>query len=607
MTGNPENIEPRFFGKIFPSATVQDGIEYAIEVVEGKIIACEIVIAACKRFLRDLERAQGDDAPFIFSVNRAQHILDFVHNFCVHVKGKRFRGKPIDLMDFHVFILINIFGFVKPHYDEITGEHIHDDDGNPAYIRRFRHAVTYVARKNAKSAIASAVGLYMTEFDGEGGAEVYSAATTREQARIVFDDAAQMVKASPNLMAYLKTTDKSIFCEDSYSRFQHVSADAQTLDGKNVHCALIDEIHAHKTRDVYDVMETATGARDQPLIFVISTAGTILDGIAVELKNYGIKILENRIEESDETDAFFFIWYTLDKEDLESDEIYKDNKLWFKANPGLGICKSIQDMKTLAKKALEETTARANFMTKHLNVFVNGSFAWMDMQKWNALKRSSIIKEEVLKKMPFILSVDLAEKIDICAATKTYWAPNGDIAFKSRFWLPEGRLDTCSGEMRERYERWAALDLLKLTPGDAVDVEMVKEDLREWVKGEEDNLEEFAYDPWHATQFAISVNQRYGWNVVEVPQVVRNLSESMKLVEEFTYLRRLYACDNEAFTWMIANVQANRDRNGNLFPDKSSREYKIDGPSSLFTGVSRVIRHTMPDDVPELPDNMGTL
>lgn len=606
MTVNPPQLA-RAHGRAISNPVVQDGIDYAYDIVEGKILACKVVVKACERFIEDLHRAEEENPPFIFSTNRAQHVLDFVSKFCVHVKGKRWRGKPIDLMDFHVFILVNIFGFVKPHLDEITGEHLTDDSGTLQYVRRFSHAVTYLARKNAKSAIASAVGLYMTEFDGEGGAEVYSAATTREQARIVFDDAAQMVKASLNLQQHLKTTDKSIFSESSYSRFMHVSADANSLDGKNVHCALIDEIHAHKTRDVYDVMETATGSRDQPLIFVISTAGVILDGIAIELKDYGMKILDKRIEQSEETDSFFFIWYTMDEEDMETDEVYRDPTLWFKANPALGVSKSIQDMKVLAKKALEQPSSRNNFQTKHLNIFVNGAFSWMDMQKYGKLKKSSTIKHDLLATLPYIISVDLAEKIDICAAVKTYWTDKGGLAFFSKFWLPEGRLDTCSDEMRERYERWAAYGWLKLTSGDAIDIETIKSDLIEWVKGSEDNLQEMAYDPWHATQFAISMNQKHGWQVVEVPQNVRNLNEAMKHIEGTVYSNKMYVDENEAFTWMMGNVNANRDRNGNIFPDKSSREYKIDGPSALFTGVSRIIRHTIADTVPEMPDNMGSL
>lgn len=606
LTELPKYNGMRIHGIAHKDVQVEDGIEYARQVVDGEVYVCRYVLLACKRFMRDLKRSEDENDDLEFSYARAQHVLDFAKHYCVHVKGKRWRGKPVDVMDFHAFILINIFGFIKPLRDEITGENLFDEDGDPIFIRRFTHAFPLVARKNAKSFIASVVGNYMVFADGEGGAEVYSAATTRQQAKIVFDDAKEMVKASSRMREHLKTTEKSIFHPASYSRFMPVSSEAGTLDGLNVHCAIIDEIHAHKKRDLYDVLETATGARDQPLIFVISTAGVILDGICVELRNYGVKILEQE-HDTEETDAFFFIWYTMDEEDLEGEganEVYDKPHLWFKANPGLGVCKSIKDMKVLASKAKQENTARANFNTKHLNVFVNGAFAWCNMEKYRASKKSDKLK---FKGKDFIIGVDLAEKIDICAATKVYFTQKGHLAFKVKYWLPEGRLETCSYEMRERYEMWYSKGWLKLTSGDAIDFNEVREDIAEWVEGEEDNFLELAYDPWHATQFATSCNEKHGWEVVEVPQVVRNLNEAMRHVEETMYLGRLYPPADGATEWMISNVQANRDRNGNIFPDKSNAELKIDSASALFTAVSRIIRHTQGDVIPDLPENMGTL
>lgn len=594
----------RCHGEAYKNATIQDGINYAVNVCNGDVLACKWVRLACERFLDDLEDIEAGKVDFIFSQNRANHILDFAKNYCVHVKGKRWRGKPVDLMDFHVFILINIFGFVKPMRDEITGEAVVDAEGEEVYIRRFTNAFLLVARKNAKSFLASVIGLYMLFADGEGGSEVYSAATTRDQARIIFDDSSEMVKASSRLNGKLKVTDKAISHANSYSRFMPVSSDAGTLDGKNVHCALIDEIHAHKKRDVYDVLETATGSRDQPLILTVSTAGVILDGICAELRDYGCKVLDKKVEAKDEADSYFFIWYTLDDGDLEREDIYKNPDIWFKANPGMGVCKSIDDMKKIASKAAEQPSSRANFQTKYLNIFVNSAFAWMDMERFRKLKKSNKLK---LKGLPFVLSVDLAEKIDICAAVKTYYADNGHLASECKFWLPEGRLKTCTQETKERYERWFANGWLKFTPGDAVDIEMVKTDLRDWVRGEEDNMTEFAYDPWHATQFAIAMQEKYGWEVIEVPQNVRNLNEALRKVEELVFLNGYFPPDNFAFEWMMGNVEVNRDRNGNLFPDKSSRENKIDAASALFTGVSRIIRHVQSDHIPDLPDNMGTL
>lgn len=320
-------------------AIVADGIQYAEQVVAGEIVACELVRLACQRFLNDLEN--GPERGIYFIEDRAQHILDF-YSFIPHVKGA-LAGKPIDLMPWHVFILINIFGFVIPLIDEQTGKEVIDEDGDVVFVRRFRTAYNEVARKNAKSTLSSGIGLYMTGADGEGGAEVYSAATTRDQARIVFEDAKNMLKKSKATLGRLFEFNKlAIYQERTASKFEPLSSDANNLDGLNIHCGIVDELHAHKTRDVWDVLETATGARLQSLLFGITTAGFNKEGICYELRDYGIKVLRGQVDD----DSFFAIIYTLDKDDDPFDET-----VWQKANPGLGVCKRWDDLRRLAKKA----------------------------------------------------------------------------------------------------------------------------------------------------------------------------------------------------------------------------------------------------------------
>ena len=235
-------------------AKVADGIRYAERVVAGEIVAGEFVRLACQRFLDDLK--YGEKRGIYFSEPRAQHILNF-YKFVPHVKGA-LAGQPIELMDWHVFILINIFGFVIPLVNEETGEVVmrSDGSGRPVMVRRFRTAYNEVARKNAKSTLSSGIGLYMTGADSEGGAEVYSAATTRDQARIVFEDAKNMVRKARSTLGRLFDFNKlAIYQEQSASKFEPLSSDANNLDGLNIHCAIIDELHAHKTRDVWDVLQ----------------------------------------------------------------------------------------------------------------------------------------------------------------------------------------------------------------------------------------------------------------------------------------------------------------------------------------------------------------
>lgn len=553
-------------------ATVQAGIQYAERVLSGEIVAGELVRLACQRFLNDLEH--GPERGIYFSEDRAQHILDF-YNFVPHVKGA-LAGKPIELMPWHVFILINLFGFIIPLIDEITGEQVLDEDGDGVMVRRFRTAYNEVARKNAKSTVSSGIGLYMTGADGEGGAEVYSAATTRDQARIVFDDAKNMIKKAPRTLGRLFGHVKlNIHQERSASKFEPLSSDANNLDGLNIHCGIVDELHAHRTRDVWDVLETATGARLQSLLFAITTAGTNKEGICFEQRDYAIKVLRGVVDD----DTYFAVIYTLDEEDDPFDEAN-----WPKANPGLGICKRWDDMRRLAKKAREQVAARPNFFTKHLNIWVTAESAWMDMDRW--AKREGIADFEERKKWPLWVGVDLANKIDICAAVKVWRDPTGKTHTEPRFWLPEGRIETAPNHIAELYRKWSDAGFLELTDGDVIDHGFIKAEIVEWVKGE--SLKEIAFDPWSATQFSLALAEE-GLPLVEVAQTVKNLSESMKSVQAEVYGSKIHHDGNPVMTWMMSNITVKPDKNDNIFPNKSTPENKIDGPVALFTAKSRLL------------------
>ncbi|RCI91758.1 terminase large subunit, partial [Klebsiella pneumoniae] len=454
-------------------ATVADGFRYAERVVSGDIVAGELVRLACQRFFHDLEH--GPERGVYFDEGRAQHVLDF-YNFVPHVKG-HLTGKPIELMDWHTFILINLFGFVVPLIDEITFESI--------------LAYDEVARKNAKSTLSSGIGLYMTGADGEGGSEVYSAATTRDQARIVFDDAKRMIKLAPKTLGRLFGSNKlNIHQERTGSKFEPVASDANNLDGLNIHCGIVDELHAHKTRDVWEVLETATGARLQSLIFAITTAGFNKEGICYEQRDYAIKVLKN-FDNPDplsiKDDSYFALIYTLDEGDDPFDEAN-----WPKANPGLGICKRWDDMRRLAKKAKEQVAARVGFFTKHLNIWVQGEKAWMDMARWEKCRDDW--DDSTSANWSMWLGVDLSNKIDISAAVKVWLAPNGDVYVRSRFWIPEGRLEACSKQQADLYRKWNLAGFLEFTDGDVVDHAVIKEETIEWARG--NSLNEFAYDPW---------------------------------------------------------------------------------------------------------------
>ncbi|MCO7225766.1 terminase large subunit [Pleionea sp. CnH1-48] len=511
---------------------------------------------ACKRFLNDLMRSKLEpDYPYEWDQSKAKEHLDFYPLFTQHVKGK-LAGEPIEVEPWQGFIVGNLFGWVH----------------RETRLRRYRIAYNEVARKNSKSTLSSGIGLYMTALDGEGGAEVYSAATTRDQARIVFNDAQQMVKKSKALSKVFGVHQRNIHHLASGSKFEPLSADANTLDGLNVHCGIIDELHAHQKRDVYDVIETATGAREQPLIFVITTAGFNKLGVCYELREYAMKVLRGVVDD----DSFFAAIFTLDE-----DDDWRDESVWMKANPNLGKSKKWDDMRRLAKKAKEMPTARNNFLTKHLNIWVNAASAWMNAEKWAELPEFKVTHSS----WPCWIGLDLSSKLDITALIALF--RNGEnYAFKCKFFLPEETIITKTQTIANLYQTWCDLGFLELTEGNVIDHEAVKESIREW--GASYNVQAVCFDPWNATQLATELLAE-GVPMVEVHQSVKNLSEAMKECEALTYSGRIAKEVNQCMDWMISNVTCVEDRNGNVFPRKEHRDNKIDGPVALFTALSRAL------------------
>ena len=530
-------------------ATLSSSVQYAVDVTNGSIVSNKWAKLSCQRFLDDL-----DSGKWVFDEAKATKILEFFPDFIRHVKGK-LAGEPYHLSDWEGFILINLFGWVN-------------SDGN----RRFRTAYIEVARKNSKSTFCSGVALFLTAFDGEGGAEVYSAATTRDQARIVFGDAQTMIRKSPQLKRVFGVHKLNIHYLKNASKFEPLSSDAQTLDGLNIHGAILDEVHAHKTREVWDVVETATGARQQPLLLAITTAGFNKQGIGYEQREYVTKVLSGVADD----DSYFGIIFTLDEEDDPFDETN-----WIKANPNLGRSKKLDDMQRLAKKALEMPAARNNFLTKHLNIWVNAETAWLDMAKWDKLP----MLEEEPKELPCYIGLDLANKLDVAALIAAF--PDGKkIKYICKFYLPENQIYNKSRNIGNMYQTWADQGYLTLTDGDVIDHEVIEDDLREML--DKYNVQAVGFDPWGSTQLAIRMEQD-GAPMVEIPQTVKNISEAMKEVEAKVISGDLVRQKNPVMDWMASNIVVKLDKNENYFPNKEHRDNKIDGMVALFMAVNRIL------------------
>lgn len=509
----------------------------------------------------DLER---DDWDFYFDEAHADAVVSFIEAL-PHIKGSKFAGQRITLGDWQCFIITTVFGWL-----------------NSEGKRRFKTAYIEVPRKNGKSTMTAPIGLFCLAADGEAGAEVYSAATTRDQAKIVWGTARLMVKKTPMLRATLgvDTTAHSIFVADSASVFKALSRDHQgNLDGLNIHCGLIDELHGHKDRSVWDVLETATSAREQPLIWAITTAGSNRSGICYEQRIYVTKILD--LVHQDET--YFGIIYTIDKEELDNKDFFRP-EVWAKANPNYNISVMPDDLERKASKARQMSSALNNFLTKHLNVWVNAGAPWMNMLKWAACFDPDI-QEEDFEGEECVIANDLATKTDLAAQIKIFRRVGDDGQFHyyvfSRFFLPQ---EAVEDGRNDSYPGWEEDGYLTVTPGNATDFKMVETAIR-------DDCSRFqvldaTFDPWQAAHMIQNL-QDDGLPVSEYRQTVANMSFPMKEVEALVLQGRLHHDGNPVLTWTISNIVCHTDAKDNVYPRKEKPENKIDGGVALIMALGR--------------------
>lgn len=533
---------------------------YVADVLEGRIPACEWVKLACARQKEDLERFK-DSGLYAFTEAKGNEICRFIE-LLTHTKGA-LAGKRIALEPWQVFILSTVFGWRRRA------------DGG----RRFRRVYIEVSRGNGKSSLSSGVGLYCLVADKEPGAEVYSFATTRDQAKIVFGDAKQMALQNAPLRQRfgLEVLANALYVPTTNSTFQAKSAEGSTLDGLNTHLAVIDELHAHKTRDVYDVVETSLGKRLSSLLWVITTAGFDTSGICYEVRTMVTRVLRNEV--ADETQ--FGIIYGLD----DGDDWTTEAALR-KANPNWGVSVMPEMVLSLQKKAIALPSAMNNFKTKHLDVWCSASSAWMNMQAWNACAVPALDLSDFEGRRCFI-GLDLGSKSDITAKVLIF--PGEDDEGRTTYsvfcqcYLPRRAVEQATNS---QYAGWAEEGLLTVTEGAMTDFNVVEEDLRVDLSRYE--VAAVVYDPWQATQLATSLAEDDA-PMVECRNTVQNMSDPMKSLEALVLDGRIRHDGNPVLTWMMSNVVAKVDAKDNIFPRKERYEEKIDGVVALIMGLGSAI------------------
>ena len=546
--------------------------QYVADVLNGEQVAGEMARHACRRHAADLETGHQRGLHFDEQAARMAIAFFMVLN---HWKGE-WAGQPVMLEPWQQFVVANLFGWKR-------------EDGT----RRFRTCYLEVARKNGKTTMAAGIGLYLMLADGEPGAEVYTAATKRDQARIAHRDATEMVQRSPHLKKICGTFKDNIYHEDTASKFEPLGRDSNSLDGLNVHAAICDEVHAWKTRDMWDVLETATGSRRQALMLAITTAGYDRQSFCYEQHEYTEKVLAGVVDD----DTHFGVIYAMDEEDD-----WEDERNWIKANPNLHVSKKIDDMRRLADRAREMPAALNSFLRLHLNVWTQAETRWINRNAWDACGEYEV-DAAALQGRRCYGGLDLSSTTDISAWVLVFppVEPEAPYEVLCRFWIPGDNAQERIHRDRVPYDAWIRHGYLEATPGNVIDYDWILHQIDKDM--EAFRVEELAFDRW-GSQKIVTDLQDLGFTVdqkeakltrrpllVQFGQGFASMAGPMRELEKLILGGKLAHGNHPVLTWMADNLVAREDPAGNLKPDKAKSIEKIDGMVALVMGLARAVAH----------------
>ncbi len=546
-------------------------LDWVDDILSNKQPSCKRIKQACKRFRADLKRAGTDQFPYVFDMEASEHMCAFMEAL-PHIEGAwAARNETITLLGWQAFLISQIGGWRHM----VTG------------IRRFRTAYVEVPRKNGKSTLLAGVGLYFLGPDGEPGAKVYSAAASTHQARIVFDAARVMAITGRaegmglDELLGLHVEEHKIKTADPAAVFQPIASQTKSKDGKNPHCAIVDELHEHEKRDVWDSMASALGAREQPLLIAITTAGFNTAGICYEQRKYLQRILDGTFED----DSYFGLIFEADEGDDPGDPV-----AWEKANPSLHAAKSLQYMRDEWKKATASPAAMGEFLRKHLDVWTSVGASAIEMDTWRASEDATMELVQYAGSRAFI-GVDLATRHDPASVVAVI--PEGkEYRVFSWHFLPE---KNAHAPGNEHIWAWVKDGYIRTTPGAELDLRIVESLVLhlagvgdgEW--GWQDvpalDVEMVIYDPMFANQMAAAWDDA-GLNAVELRPRASNLNEPFHALIAGVEEGRVINDGNPVMTWMAGNTLLKQVQGGDfIYPAKLAPEDKIDGIAALINAL----------------------
>lgn len=549
-------------------------LEYWEAMKNGREVVSRKVYKTYQHLAEKLGEQGGE---FYYDPRRANHILEFAENYCRHSKGK-FAGQLVRLELWEKAMLAAVFGFV-------------DSSGH----RQYREALLIVAKKNGKSLLASIVGLYMLLADGEGGPEVYAVATKKDQAKIIWSEAKRMIKKSPALSRRVRCLVASLECDRNDGVFKALASNQDNMDGPNISCALLDEIHQWKNgRALYDIVVDGMVGRDQPLAFLTSTAGTIREDIYDEKYEEAERVINGYGDPDGYHDERFIAFIY----ELDARKEWVDPACWRKANPGLGTIKPLRTLEEKVKKAMLNPALVKNLVCKEFNIRETSSEAWLTFEQLDNKDTFSLNPEKHIfvwthdgidQILPYprygIGGADLSSTTDLTAAKVLFMVPGCEHIFVlSMYWIAEDLLETRVREDQIPYDRWVERGLVRLCPGNSVHQKMVKE----WFVEVQEKLDIYipvvGYDSWSAKYWVEDMQGYFGSeSMLPVIQGKKTLSDPMKRLGNDLTSKLIVYNNNPVDKWCLANTTYDEDINGNIQPRKSSRPTRrIDGTAALL-------------------------
>ena len=542
-------------------------LAYWHKIQSGEVVVSKRVRQQYQKLVVELEKPRD---PWVFDLEAASAPIEFIERFCRHSKGK-WIGQPLRLELWQKAMLQSVFGFV------------HKETG----YRRCREFVLLVGRKNGKSTLLAGIGLYMLVGDGEGGAEVFCVATKRDQARIVFTEAVNMVSQSPALRKHLKKRKTDLYFPVAFGKFEPLASESHSLDGLNSHCVVIDELHAIKDRNLYDVMRQSMAARTQPLLAMITTAGFVRECIYDDIYDYACKVLDGVIED----ERFLAFIYELDDRSE-----WTDFRAWEKANPGLGTIKNYEDLAANVERAKNDPNFLPTVLTKDFNVRETSAGTWLTFEEANNEATFSL---DELRDTYAIGGVDLSATTDLTAAAILVMRPDGQLYALVQGFMPGDTIEQRSKEDKVPYDRWVERGLITPCPGNRIDYRYVTD----WFARlrDEYGISTYwvGYDSWNSPAWIEDMETRLGYqnkvNLLPVIMGAKTLSAPMKLLKADLADKRINYNNNPLLKWALTNMAVEVDKNENIRPVKGQNKRQRIDPAVALSIAYTVLQWKLED------------